>query len=136
MTAAQRLALLSGLSSGTAAQHLRALAIAGGLAGALLVGYSGLPTGTASQHLLVDHTSTQVYDGIRVWREERNWVAVDRRVWLSAPFQRVWVYAPDPRAWVFGLSRNWNLSPTQRSWAEASYPVNWTKGTRNDYWTT
>ena len=46
--------MLSGLSGVSAAEHLKKIAAATGVAGALLVGYSGLTTGTAAEHLLAD----------------------------------------------------------------------------------
>lgn len=54
MTAAQRLAQLSGLSGVSAAEHLRKIAGVAGAAGAMLVAYSGLTSGTAADHLLTD----------------------------------------------------------------------------------
>lgn len=51
-TTGQRLVEISQLSSGTAAQHLRAAGVTGSTAGELLVAYSQLPTATAIVHLL------------------------------------------------------------------------------------
>ena len=51
-TTGQRLVEISQLSSGTAAQHLRAAGVTGSTAGELLVSYSQLPTATAISHLL------------------------------------------------------------------------------------
>lgn len=52
-TTGQRLAALSGLSGGSAAVHLRALA-SGLTAADLLVARSGLGTGSAMQHLMAE----------------------------------------------------------------------------------
>lgn len=51
-TTGQRLVEISQLSTGTAAQHLRAAGVTGITAGELLVSYSRLPTATAIIHLL------------------------------------------------------------------------------------
>ena len=51
-TTGQRLVEISQLSTGTAAQHLRAAGVTGSTAGELLVSYSQLPTATAIVHLL------------------------------------------------------------------------------------
>ena len=62
-TALERITQLSGLSGVSAAQHLKQIAGAVGIAGALLVAYSGLPTGTAAQHLLADNAAEQAASG-------------------------------------------------------------------------
>ena len=85
MTAAQRLAQLSGLTGVSAAEHLKRIALAAGVAGALLVAYSGLPAGSAAQHLLTDRSVVQslptgsgggaaagvAQDDDKTWRIER-----------------------------------------------------------------
>lgn len=58
MTTGERLALLSGLSGVSAAEHLKKIAGTIGLAGALLVMASGLPSGTAEEHLLAEKTAS------------------------------------------------------------------------------
>lgn len=55
MTAGERLAQLAG-QGGTAASLLALLGV-GATTGALLASYSGLTTGTAADHLLVDRVS-------------------------------------------------------------------------------
>lgn len=62
-TGAERLTLLSGLSGVSAAAHLKNIAAAAGVAGALLVSYSGLSTGTAAEHLRVDRLPDARYVG-------------------------------------------------------------------------
>lgn len=52
MTAAERLAALSGLSGVSAGAHLLAIRISGSMAGQILVSRSTLSTGSASDHLL------------------------------------------------------------------------------------
>ncbi len=53
-TAGERLTELSALGTATAAEHLKAIAEASGVAGVLLVAFSGLDEGTAAEHLLAD----------------------------------------------------------------------------------
>jgi len=53
-TAGERLTELSPLGAATAAEHLKAIADASGVAGVLLVAFSGLDDGTAAEHLLAD----------------------------------------------------------------------------------
>jgi hypothetical protein len=57
MTAAERLVFLSGLSSGTAAQHLYAIRVSGSTAGQILVSRSSLESATAAEHLLDEGVS-------------------------------------------------------------------------------
>ena len=53
-TAGERPTELSPLGAATAAEHLKAIADASGVAGVLLVAFSGLDDGTAAEHLLAD----------------------------------------------------------------------------------
>lgn len=82
MNAGQRLAALSGAPGLSAAEHLKRIAGAAGVAGALLVAYSQLPTGSAEQHLLAERQA-QAPEGRHSGARSGHSLHVAEEVWAD-----------------------------------------------------
>lgn len=129
MTALERLKQITSRTTGSTGAALRSLAVAGGLAGALLVSYSGLPAGTARQHLLASgQVAVPVAAHLQVVPAARLWVAaqpgrafeaaVRVRPLCVLPPVRVWAQSVVPRGFaVCAPGRVFCAQAVARAWA-------------------
>ena len=124
MTALERLKQITSRTSGSTGAALRSLAVAGGLAGALLVSYSGLPASTARQHLLASgQVVAPVAAHLQVAPVARLWVAAQPgRVFEAAARVRPLCVLPPVRAWAWGaVPRNFAVhTPARVFYAQAA----------------